>query len=87
MDTHPELTPWLAALFVLPHYRDQGIGQALVRRYEREATTAGFGTLYLYTSPARAYYTRLEWLLLLEDEPYEDALVSVMHKDLSVTAP
>jgi GNAT superfamily N-acetyltransferase len=29
MDTRPELTPWLAALFVLPQYRRRGVGTAL----------------------------------------------------------
>src|SRR5688500_1651111 len=30
MSTRPHLSPWLAAVYVLPAYRDQGIGTRLV---------------------------------------------------------
>ncbi|HSL11467.1 MAG TPA: GNAT family N-acetyltransferase [Actinomycetota bacterium] len=86
METHPQLTPWLAALFVLPEHRNQGIGRALVRHCEREASTAGFATLYLFTSTARDYYARLGWVPILEGEPYENVLVTVMKRELRIAA-
>ena len=32
MESRPELTPWLASVFVLPEWRGQGIASRLVRR-------------------------------------------------------
>ena len=81
MDTHPELTPWLAALFVLPVYRGLGIGEALVHRCEREARAAGFASMFLYASDARTYYPRFGWTHVAEDI-YEDTQVVIMSKDL-----
>jgi predicted N-acetyltransferase YhbS len=85
MDTRPDLTPWLAALFVLPEYRDHGVGETLTRRCEREATKAGFARLFLYTSRAREYYRRLGWLPV-DEEFYEGEAVTVMMRDLSAMA-
>jgi predicted N-acetyltransferase YhbS len=43
MDSRPQLTPWLAGVFVKPHCRGKGIGSALVRRIEAEARSlSGF---------------------------------------------
>ena len=81
MDTHPELTPWLAALFVLPVYRGRGIGEALVHRCEREARAAGFASMFLYASDARTYYPRFGWTHVAEDIS-EDTQVFIMSKDL-----
>ena len=52
MDIRPELTPWLAHLFVIRERRRNGIGTALARAAVEEARTQGFERLYLYTSGA-----------------------------------
>jgi predicted N-acetyltransferase YhbS len=80
MDTHQELTPWLAALFVLPSHRGRGIGTALVRRCEEEAWATGANRMYLYTSPARHFYARLGWSTLAEDV-YEGKPVTIMVRE------
>jgi predicted N-acetyltransferase YhbS len=85
MDTRPELTPWLAALFVLPQYRGRGLGAALTRRCEAEARSAGFERLFLYTSHARDYYQRLGWVPMV-DESYAGERVTVMTRELSTSA-
>jgi GNAT superfamily N-acetyltransferase len=65
MDTHPELSPWLASVFVAPQYRGQGIGTALVRRVILEAETLGVARLYLFTTPDKnGFYARLGWSLI-----------------------
>jgi len=81
MDTRKDLTPWLAALFVVPEHRGRGIGAALVRRCEREAALAGADRLYLYTARAIQYHRRLGWLVMSE-EVYEDEPVTIMCKEL-----
>jgi predicted N-acetyltransferase YhbS len=83
MDTRPDLTPWLAALYVLPQYRRQGIGRALVRRCEYEASEAGFSRLYLYARRARqwTYYRRLGWIDLSKEQ-YEGESILIMRREL-----
>jgi predicted N-acetyltransferase YhbS len=81
MDTHPELTPWLAALIVLPEYRRRRIGEALVRRCEAEAGAAGFERIYLFASNARTYYPRLGWVPMAEDF-YEGEPVVIMSRSV-----
>jgi GNAT superfamily N-acetyltransferase len=64
MDTRPNLSPWLASVFVAAEHRGQGIGTALVRRVIEEAQTLGVPNLYLFTTPdKRSFYTRLGWEL------------------------
>lgn len=57
----PDLTPWLAALYVAPEFRQRGIGAALIKAIEDHARAVGAQTLYLYTSEAEAFYARLGW--------------------------
>jgi GNAT superfamily N-acetyltransferase len=60
---YPDLTPWLAQLFVTPNERTLGVGRALVQAAEREARVLGFSTLYLFTSGTLpSYYRRQGWL-------------------------
>ena len=81
MDTRRDLTPWLAALFVLPPYRGRGIGTSLIERCESEAKAAGFDRMYLYASDARDYYPRFGWTVIANDR-YEGEAVVIMAKDL-----
>ena len=37
METRPELTPWLASVFVAPAYRNQSIGSRLVKHVMQQA--------------------------------------------------
>lgn len=57
----PDLSPWLAALYVAPEFRKRGIGAALVRAIEAHARKVGTVTLHLYTSEAEGFYARLGW--------------------------
>lgn len=61
LDTRPDLTPWLASLYVEAAYRKHGIGRALVDRVRREASAAGYNRLYLHTLDQEDFYTRLGW--------------------------
>ena len=55
----PDLTPWLAALYVEPEHRGKGIGAALVRRLVTEAARLGCAEMFLETD-IPAFYARLE---------------------------
>lgn len=61
MDTRPDLTPWLAGVYVAAAFRGRGCGSALVRRIESEASALGVPRLYLYTPDAAGFYRRLGW--------------------------
>jgi len=62
MPTRPDLTPWLAQVFVEPSARRQGIGAALVRAAAARCATLDVPVLYLFTSgELPAFYARLGW--------------------------
>ena len=56
--TRPDLTPWLAALFVSPEHRETGIATALVRRLIAEAGRLGCAEMFLETDLPE-FYARL----------------------------
>ena len=60
LESRPELTPWLAGLFVLPEARRQGVGEALVSAVLAHATSIGYETVFLY-SAIGGFYRRLGW--------------------------
>ena len=81
MDTHPELTPWLASVFVAPPFRRQGIGSQLVRHVMQTARQAGVKTLYLFTPDQENFYQRLGWRVL-NRESYRGHQVTLMTVEL-----
>lgn len=82
MDTRPELTPWLASVFVAPEYRNNGVGSRLVQHVMQQAEQAGIGTLYLFTPDRAGFYRRLGWQVLSEEE-YRGYPVTVMQARLN----
>jgi len=81
MDIRLDLTPWLAAVYVPPPYRKQGIGSELVKTVEKMARRLQINRLYLFTPDQEQFYTRLGWSVLGRLE-YRNQLVVVMDKDL-----
>jgi GNAT superfamily N-acetyltransferase len=61
LETRPDLTPWLAGLYVEPAFRGRGYATALIRRVEAFGQAASVPVLWLYTSTAEALYARLGW--------------------------
>ena len=82
LDTHPELTPWLAAVFVKEKWRGSGVATLLVDRCEMEAKRIGVKTLYLSTEFATKLYAKLGWEII-ERCQYKGAELDVMCKNLS----
>lgn len=64
----PDLGPWIAALWVEPDYRGNGIAEALVATALERLAKLGHGTVYLCAKPRmREYYARRGWQLLEQD--------------------
>jgi predicted N-acetyltransferase YhbS len=57
----PDLTPWLAAVYVMPEYRRRGVGAALIQAVVEKAAALGVETLYLSTVGREEYYASLGW--------------------------
>jgi GNAT superfamily N-acetyltransferase len=82
MDTRPDLSPWLAAVYVLPAYRRRGIATALVTHALAQARRFDVRQLYLWTESAASLYSRLGWRPLAK-EVYQGKPVLVMLRDLA----
>jgi N-acetylglutamate synthase-like GNAT family acetyltransferase len=81
LDTRPDLSPWLAAVYVAEEHRRQGIGSDLVRRAVREAAELGVQRLYLFTPDQERFYARLGWSVIERCE-FGGSLQTIMAIDL-----
>ena len=77
LSTRPELTPWLASVYVDEQHRKCGIGTAAVQRVMEEARALGVEKLYLITPDQQSFYARMGWKKL-EDVHYRDEEVTIM---------
>lgn len=82
MDSHPELSPWLASVYVNAEYRNRGVGAALVAQVVSAAKDAGFGPLYLFTPDRARFYEGLGWQLIGQ-ETYRGGEATLMKIDLT----
>jgi N-acetylglutamate synthase-like GNAT family acetyltransferase len=73
----PNLTPWLAGVYVKAEERGRGIASQLVNRVVEEAAALGVPELYLYTDTSQSLYARLGWEVI-EELVYDDLPVTVM---------
>lgn len=63
----PHYTPWVAAVWVEPEYRQQQIGRTLVARAAADAFALGINRVYLCAPKTRRnFYLRQGW------EPFEE---------------
>lgn len=78
----PNLTPWLAALYVLPVYRKHGIGSQLVNRLIEHTAEAGFDRVYLTADDHVDLYARLGFEVVETDVgPHE---LTIMRQTLTI---
>ena len=57
----PNLTPWMASVFVVPEARRRGHVIPLVQAVEAAAQAAGVRTLWLHTDTAERIYAKARW--------------------------
>jgi N-acetylglutamate synthase-like GNAT family acetyltransferase len=67
MDSHPELSPWLASVYVHEKYRQLGIGSLLVNKVVAVAKALGHSPLYLFTPDQAHFYQQLGWEFVAQE--------------------
>ncbi len=78
---HPELTPWLAGVFVDSAHRGKGLGEALSLAVLKKAKELGFEFCYLYTDSKEDWYSKSGWLVVSR-EIYKNKNVVIMKFNL-----
>lgn len=61
LDERPDLTPWLAGVFVIPDRRGRGYVHHLFTEFERACRAASVEVAWLYTNTAERVYLRAGW--------------------------
>lgn len=85
MPERPELTPWLASVFVDPVARKKGAGRAVVQKIMEHARQAGIKKLFLYTPDREHFYKFMGWQTM-EKLAYHGANVTLMKIDFPVSS-
>jgi predicted N-acetyltransferase YhbS len=80
-DARPELSPWLADVFVDPARRRQGVGSALVAALVAKARDLGVDRLHLYTPDQERLYAR-SGFVVRERIDYRAERVALMSLEL-----
>lgn len=68
LGTRPDMTPWLASVFVPAQCRKRGIAAQLVAAVSDAAGKLGFDRYYLWTDKEMAYYAKMGWKPLFEEQ-------------------
>lgn len=82
IETRPDLSPWLASLYVAPDLRRGGIGSALIVAVVREAERLGIDSLFLFTDSSQALYAKHGWETV-ESCLYRNRAVVIMKRPVS----
>ena len=86
LDERPDLSPWLAGVFVVPEARNRGHGTRLVATVEAACRSAGIDSLWLYTGTAERLYARIGWREVGIVERQDKPPVTLMQRDLGTPA-
>ncbi|MCM1991539.1 GNAT family N-acetyltransferase [Oceanirhabdus seepicola] len=61
LETRPELTPWLAGLYVDPNYRCKGVADKLINAVLKICKNMNYDTVFLRTEHTANYYKKHGW--------------------------
>jgi GNAT superfamily N-acetyltransferase len=86
LPARPDLTPWLASVYVAPAYRGRGYAVLLVAAVEAAADSAAIPVLWLFTASEKRLYARLGWVEVGQ-EVDAGKQVTLMRRELGDWAP
>jgi GNAT superfamily N-acetyltransferase len=81
LEERPELTPWLAGVFVEPESRGRGYAGRLTAHVEGVCRGRSIATLWLYTRTAERIYARSGWRTV-ESVEHNGKTYALMRRDL-----
>lgn len=84
MEDYPQNPHWLGAVYVVPGYRNRGVGTQIVLHSISEAKRLGVRELYLYTHSHETFYAKLGWQAL-ERPIYHGREVVLMRRINEIT--
>ena len=87
LDERPDLTPWLAGVFVTPKARRNGYVIPLMQAVEAAAVAASISTLWLHTEHAERIYAKAEWDRVEIVQRSGKPPVTLMRKELETGGP
>lgn len=76
---YPELSPWLANVYIEPSRRRLGYGQRLVKVAMEFSVQQNLNQLFLYTPDQVSFYEKLGWKTFKEDV-YQGKIIFLMSK-------
>lgn len=82
LDERPDLTPWLAGVFVVPEARGRGYAVPLVAAVEEACQSARIPTVWLYTNTAERLYARAGWRAVETVPRHGKRPVTLMRRNL-----
>ena len=83
LDERPNLTPWLAGVFVIPEARGRGHVIHLIQAVEVACRSAGVGTVWLHTTGAERVYAQAGWHSVEAIRRHGRRPVTLMRRDLT----
>ena len=83
LDERPNLTPWLAGVFVIPEARGRGHVIHLIQAVEVACRSAGVGTVWLHTTSAERVYAGAGWHTMEAIQRHGRCPVTLMRRDLT----
>lgn len=84
LDERPDLTPWLAGVFVIPAARGLGYATRLIGAVEAACKSASIPSAWLYTNTAERLYERAGWRTMQAVARQAKPTVMLMRKDFAI---
>ena len=87
LDERPDLTPWLAGVFVIPEARGRGYVKHLLAAFDEACRAASIGTAWLYTNTAERVYLRAGWQVAEVIQRQGKLPITLMRRDVPGKVP